>query len=83
VEVASRAAILARAMRQKNQLELSLDTGTRGEAPRAGAQATEARAAEACLERPAVVGPSMDAVVERENLKQALAQVKRRRESTE
>jgi RNA-directed DNA polymerase len=64
-------------MRQKNQLELNLGSGTRGEAPRAGAQETEARAAEACLERPAVAGPSMEAVIERENLKQALAQVKR------
>jgi RNA-directed DNA polymerase len=77
MEVASRAAILAHAMRQKNQLELSLSTGARGEAPSAVAQATEARAAEACLERPAVAGPSMEAVVERENLKQALAQVER------
>src|ERR1043166_5231222 len=64
-------------MRQKNQLELNLGSGTRGEAPRAGAQETEARAAEACLERSAVAGASMEAVVERENLKQALAQVKR------
>jgi RNA-directed DNA polymerase len=31
----------------------------------------------ACLERPAVAGPSMEAVVERGNLKTALAQVKR------
>jgi RNA-directed DNA polymerase len=64
-------------MRQKNQMELNLGLGTRGEAPMAVVQETEARAAEACLERPAVVGPSMEAVVERENLKQALAQVKR------
>jgi hypothetical protein len=34
-------------------------------------------AAEACLERLAVAGPSMEAVLERENLKKALAQVKR------
>jgi RNA-directed DNA polymerase len=64
-------------MRQKDQLELNLGTEAKGEAPSAAAQATEARAAEACLERPAVVGPSMEAVVERENLKKALAQVKR------
>jgi RNA-directed DNA polymerase len=64
-------------MRQKNQLELNLGTGARGEAPRAVVQETEARAAEACLERPAAAGPSMESVVERENLKQALAQVKR------
>ena len=64
-------------MRQKDQWELNLGTGARGEAPSAAAQAAEARAAEACLERPAVAGPSMEAVVERENLKKALAQVKR------
>jgi RNA-directed DNA polymerase len=64
-------------MRQKDQRELNLGTGTKGEAPSAAAQATEARAAKACLERPAAAGPSMEAVVERENLKQALAQVKR------
>jgi RNA-directed DNA polymerase len=54
-----------------------LSTGAKGEAPNAAAQETEARAAKACLERPAVMGPSMEAVVERENLKKALAQVKR------
>src|SRR5438105_12786017 len=64
-------------MRQKNQVELNLGTGTRGEAPSAAAQEAEARAAKACLERPAVAGPSMEAVVEGENLKQALARVKR------
>ena len=64
-------------MRQKNQVELNLGTGAKGEAPSAAAQESEARAAEACLERPAVAGPSMEAVVERENLKKALAQVKR------
>lgn len=70
-------------MRQKNQLELNLGTGARGEAPSAAAEETEARAAKACLERPAVaepileLDPRMEAVVERENLKKALAQVKR------
>jgi RNA-directed DNA polymerase len=64
-------------MRQKNQVELNLGTGAKGEAPSAAAQETEARAAKACPERPAVAGPSMEAVVERENLKKALAQVKR------
>jgi len=77
VEVVSRAANLVRAMRQKNQVELNLGTGAEGEAPSAAAQEPEARAAEACLERPAVAGPSMEDVVERENLKTALAQVKR------
>jgi len=64
-------------MRQKNQVELNLGTGAKGEAPSAAAQETEARTAKACLERPAVAGPSMEAVVERENLKKALARVKR------
>jgi len=58
-------------------VELNLGTGASGEAASAAAQETEARAAKACLERPAVAGPSMEAVVERENLKKALAQVKR------
>jgi RNA-directed DNA polymerase len=64
-------------MRQKNQIELNLDTGAKGEARNAAIQETEARAAQACLERPAVAGPSMEAVVERENLKRALVRVKR------
>lgn len=64
-------------MRQKKQVELNLGTGAKGEALSAAAQETEAHAAKACLERPAVAGPSMEAVIERENLKKALAQVKR------
>src|SRR6201998_4390713 len=68
-------------MRQKDQIELNLGTGAEGEARSAATQATEARAAEACLERPAVAGPSMEAVLERENLKKALAQVKRNKGS--
>ena len=64
-------------MRQKNQVELSLSPGAEGEARSAGAREPEARAAEVCLERPAVAGPSMEDVVESENLKAALAQVKR------
>jgi RNA-directed DNA polymerase len=65
-------------MRQKNQVELNLDTGTRGEAPGTAVQETEASAARTDVEsRAAVGGPSMEAIVERENLKRALAQVKR------
>src|SRR6266436_1695349 len=63
-------------MRQKDQLELCLSSEARGEAPSVVARAIEARAAKACLESPAVAGPSMEAVVEGENLKQALARVK-------
>ncbi len=51
-------------MRQKDQLELCLSSEARGEAPSVVARAIEARAAKACLERPAVAGPSMEAVVD-------------------
>jgi RNA-directed DNA polymerase len=77
VEVVIRAVDLARAMRQKNQAELNSDTGAKGEAQSVAVREAEASAAKASLERPAVAGPSMEAVVERENLKKALAQVKR------
>jgi RNA-directed DNA polymerase len=52
-------------MRQKNQFELHLGAGSKGEASSAAAQESEVRAAKACLERPTVAGPSMEAVVER------------------
>jgi RNA-directed DNA polymerase len=64
-------------MRQKSQDQLNSGTGAKGEAPSAAAGESEACAAKACLERPAVAGPPMEAIVERENLKKALAQVKR------
>src|ERR1700755_2154982 len=64
-------------MQQKTQRELDLGRGATGEARSAPSRATEACAARTSLERPAVAGPSMEAVVERENLKRALAQVKR------
>jgi RNA-directed DNA polymerase len=65
-------------MRQKTQYELALASAPKGEAPRRGGEGTEARAARADVERrTAVVGPSMEAVVERDNLKKALAQVRR------
>jgi RNA-directed DNA polymerase len=66
-------------MRQKNQVELNLGTGAKGEAPRVAAQETEAPAANVEVESPAavVMGPPMEAVVERENLRKALARVKR------
>jgi RNA-directed DNA polymerase len=65
-------------MRQNNQVELNLGTGASGEAASAAARETEARAAKADIEGQAVaLGPSMEAVVERANLKKALAQVKR------
>jgi RNA-directed DNA polymerase len=65
-------------MRQKTQYELAFPPAPKGEAPKAGGQGTEARAARADVERRTVsVGPSMEAVVERDNLKKALAQVRR------
>ena len=64
-------------MQQKTQQTLDLGRDASGEARSAPSQETEARTANACLERPAVAGPLMEAVVERENLKKALAQVKR------
>jgi RNA-directed DNA polymerase len=64
-------------MRQKDQIKLNSGTGAMGEPQSAAARETEVRAAKASLERPAVAEPSMEAVVERENLKKALAQVKR------
>jgi RNA-directed DNA polymerase len=67
-------------MRQKNQVELNLGTGATGEARSAAARETEAFAANAEIESPAAVfGPPMEAVVERENLRKALARVKRNR----
>jgi RNA-directed DNA polymerase len=63
-------------MRQKNQVKLNLDTGAKGEALRAAVQETEARAARADIESPAAGGPSMEAIVERNNLRKALARVK-------
>jgi len=64
-------------MQQKTQQALDLGRGETGEARRAPSQETEACAVRTSLERPAVAGPSMEAVVERANLKKALAQVKR------
>jgi RNA-directed DNA polymerase len=65
-------------MRQKNQWELNLGTGATGEARSAAVQETEACAAKAEIESQAAgVGPSMEAIVERDNLRRALAQVER------
>src|SRR3954447_16920502 len=66
-------------MRRKIQLELAFGPAAKGEAPSAGDAGTEARAASAWPERPAVrVGPSMEAVVERDNLRKGLARVRRK-----
>jgi hypothetical protein len=77
VEVVSRTVVSRDSMRPEAQSNLNPRSGTRGEAPRAAAGEAETRAVVACLEHPAVAGPSMEGIVERENLKKALAQVKR------
>jgi RNA-directed DNA polymerase len=64
-------------MRRKNQVILNLGTGVTGEARSAAAQEIETGAAKACLERPAAGAPSMETVVERNNLRKALEQVRR------
>jgi RNA-directed DNA polymerase len=66
------------ARRQNNQIELALRGGATGEARSAGEQGTEACATNVATESPAAsVGPSMEAIVERDNLRKALARVKR------
>jgi RNA-directed DNA polymerase len=63
--------------RQNNQVMLNLGTGATGEARSAAAQESEIGAAKACLERPAAAGPSMESIVERNNMRRALEQVRR------
>jgi RNA-directed DNA polymerase len=65
-------------MRQKNQLELAFpETGT-GEARDRPGAGTEAGAANAASESLAArAGPCMEAIVDRDNLRKALAQVRR------
>jgi RNA-directed DNA polymerase len=64
-------------MRQKTELEITLQAGTTGEARRNGMEGTETRPADTQVESQAAFGPSMEAIVERDNLRKALAQVKR------
>jgi RNA-directed DNA polymerase len=64
-------------MQQKTQQTLDLGRDASGEDRSAPSQGTEASAARTSLERPAVAGPSMEVVIERENLKKALARVTR------
>lgn len=71
-------------MRQKTQLELAFPPMPKGETPRLGVAGTEARAARADLESQAAwsgpvlgLGPRMETIVERDNLRKALAQVRR------
>src|ERR1700674_2456704 len=62
--------------RQKTQLELALATETKGEALRRRREGTESSTAERATESLAE-GQLMEQVCERENLKRALARVKR------
>ena len=69
---------LVRTRRWKNQLELAFGAEARGEAPSAAPEGTEVRAATAAPDGPAVpVGPTMERIVARDNLRKALAQVRR------
>jgi len=67
-----------RSRRQKNQMRLAWEPEATGEARSAGDRGTEDRVAHAAPEGPAEgAGPSMEAVVEPGNLKEALARVRR------
>src|ERR1700722_7242297 len=66
-------------MRQKTDLETTLRAGATGEARSAGAEGTEDRAAKTEIESRAASWPSMEAIVERDNLRKALEQVQRNR----
>jgi RNA-directed DNA polymerase len=63
--------------RQNNQLELAFGAGVTGEARSAAPEGPEVDAAAPGPESPAVLGPLMEAIVERDNLRKALAQVRR------
>lgn len=65
------------AKRQKNQLVLAFDVDGTGEARTGRIGGTEAMAARADVESPAACGSSMEKIVERDNLRKALAQVRR------
>src|SRR5438477_7936019 len=64
-------------MRQKTELEITLQAAATGEARSGGMEGTEAQPARTETESPAAGGPSMEAIVERDNLRRALAHVKR------
>ena len=59
--------------RQNNQLELAFGSGGTGEARSPATEGTEVDAAAPRHESPAVPGPFMEAIVERDNLRKALA----------
>jgi len=68
---------LVRTVRQKLQLELVLPPRATGEARSDTAAASEIRTATAVPESSMMVGVTMEVVVARDNLRQALAQVRR------
>lgn len=63
--------------RQKNQLELAFGTVGKGEARSLAVGGTEAMTATMDIESPAALGPSMEAIVGRDNLREALKRVRR------
>ena len=64
-------------MRQKTEPEITLHSVATGEARSAGMEGTESRTADIQVESQAAHGPLMEAIVERDNLRRALARVKR------
>jgi RNA-directed DNA polymerase len=64
-------------MRQKTELEITLQAAATGEARSDGMEGTEARTAKTEVESQAAGGPLMEVIVERDNLRKALAHVKR------
>src|ERR1700730_10509380 len=64
-------------MRQKTEREITLQTVATGEARSCGMEGTEARTAKTKVESQAALGPLMEVIVERDNLRKALAHVKR------
>lgn len=75
--------VLALAMRQKTQLELAFPEIGAGEARNRLGAGTEAGAASAASESPAAMAaPCMEAIVDRDNLRKALAQVRRNKRAS-
>src|ERR1700738_196030 len=64
-------------MRQKTEREITLQTVATGEARSCGMEGTEARTAKTKGESQAALGPLMEVIVERDNLRKALAHVQR------
>ena len=73
----SRSGHLVQKERQPIQLELAFATGKAGEARKSGEGRAEDGAAMAGIKSPVACGPTMEEVLERENLRKALRQVRR------